>query len=849
LPTRSAYIARWVKLIRNKTRMKKKRLLALLIVVLVFQFKLSDAQMIAAPPKNPNSAKACAICHYRWIDTFFVDGRGSDLVDYTAEKVAASPEMCFSCHDGSVADSRARAYHTAQHKTNVPPPAHMKIPDIFPLDEQGNMACATCHTAHGVPSGPDSKETIFMRTSNRNSAMCRMCHPAMADSSKFHNHPLDTVKQEIPRRLIEGYALEGDKTNQLICETCHTAHGAKYESFLIESGRDSSLCLECHKDKNPLSPDGKKKPMHVINVKPVKATIPEAFIKTGARTGRNGELICLTCHKVHENKTDQPSLLVAKDKKSDFCLNCHPDKRPVAKTRHNLQLSGPGEKNLQGRTVAQAGVCSACHLPHTAARQLSGTGNFTTLLCISCHSQGNIAAKASLTGAQHPLAVRPKNNPTLPLYNNFGLQDKNGVITCTTCHDPHRSTEASSTSESEEGKPIRQFFIRQPLPKICAECHRDKVYIADSKHDLSKTAPETRNIRNQTPLQSGVCGSCHQVHNAQQMFLWARKRTTQNEGAVDGLCVDCHSDSGMARKKVVKDYSHPINLSPAAKGLATTLPLYDGNGKISPGGLLTCPTCHDPHRWAPSQAPDKNQVKVEGTSQNSFLRLENSPEARLCENCHSEKAYINKTDHDLVLNAPSALNIIDQTPLESGTCGVCHLVHNSPNKTVLWARSLTTGGTISEMMCISCHSKSGAAADKIPRIASHPAGKLITNIGRNTKGQANYFPLFDKTTGRLITVGNISCPSCHNAHQWSSKIPSEGSGVRAEGSADNSFLRVQSRNLPCMDCHGPDSLFKYLYFHDPDKRTIKEERQFLYSPQSGILQNFLDIKNSSPKKP
>jgi hypothetical protein len=52
-----------------------------------------------------------------------------------------------------------------------------------------------------------------------------------------------------------------------------------------------------------------------------------------------------------------------------------------------------------------------------------------------------------------------------------------------------------------------------------------------------------------------------------------------------------------------------------------------------------------------------------------------------------------------------------------------------------------------------------------------------------------------------------------------------------------------------MDCHGPDSLFKYLYFHDPDKRTIKEERQFLFSPQSGILQNFLDIKNPSPKKP
>ena len=93
--------------------MKKNNFLILIIVALLLHFKLSDAQVNGVPPKNPNSAKACAICYYRWIDTFFVDGRGSDLVDYTAEKVVATPEMCFSCHDGSIADSRARAFGTA----------------------------------------------------------------------------------------------------------------------------------------------------------------------------------------------------------------------------------------------------------------------------------------------------------------------------------------------------------------------------------------------------------------------------------------------------------------------------------------------------------------------------------------------------------------------------------------------------------------------------------------------------------------------------------------------------------------------------------------------------------------
>ena len=124
-------------------------------------------------------------------------------------------------------------------------------------------------------------------------------------------------------------------------------------------------------------------------------------------------------------------------------------------------------------------------------------------------------------------------------------------------------------------------------------------------------------------------------------------------------------------------------------------------------------------------------------------------------------------------------------------------------------------------MCSSCHSTRGSASDKIPRIASHPDDKLIINLGRNTRGQLNYFPLYDETTGNTVTVGNISCPSCHNTHQWNRQQRSAGTGLAIEGSADNSFLRAPSHDLLCKDCHGPEALLKYLYFHDPVKRSGK----------------------------
>jgi predicted CXXCH cytochrome family protein len=799
---------------------------------------LVDCEVNAAieAPRNPDSAKECAICHYRWIDTFFLDGRGSELVEFQTDKVVAKPEICFTCHDGSVVDSRARVYNDLRHKTNQPPPEHMIIPKIFPLDKNGNMQCFTCHTAHGVPSEMGIEKTIFIRTSNKDSAMCRMCHADKEGGIDTGNHPIGVSKKlDIPRKLIKLGASVGEEENQVICETCHTVHGSPNESFLIASSRNSVLCLECHHDKKIFTPEGKRNPYHVINVRPAKVKIPEEIIQKGAKLGYNGEIVCQTCHKVHNNRIERNLLLIKKDEKSTLCLTCHTDKQYISDTKHNLTHSAPDEKNLDGNTVAEAGICSACHLPHKSARKLIGRADFTTQICLSCHSKGNIAEKTIPEDYTHPLNVRPykpkgelvlttidveKQELTLPLFNKSGVQDRDGLITCTTCHDSHRwrpdSTEGEIREEVQGDKTTS--FLRKSSPDLCKECHNDKFFIANSEHDLSKVAPEEKNILEQTPEESGLCETCHLVHGGQKDFLWARKITTRDEYAAQNLCISCHNEKGMANKKIIKDFSHPINISPFNKGLTTTLPLYKEGGGTSQYGVMNCQTCHDPHRWDPEEVISGEHFEVEGDSKNSFLRLGNSPSPKLCANCHPDKAYLEKTDHDLIVIDPLWKNITGQTPVESGTCGVCHLVHNSKNYVKLWAQGFSMGESIMDMMCNACHSKDGPGRDKIPRIASHPGGMLITNAGKDIKEAPNFFPLYDKASGKPITVGNISCPSCHDVHQWNPIFQTKGTGANIEGTATTSFLRQQTYSLLCIDCHGLDALFRFKYYHDPTER-------------------------------
>ena len=791
----------------------------------------------AQVPGGARSAKGCAICHFRWIETFFIQGKGTDLVDYQAGKVVATPDMCISCHDGSVMDSRARMVEGKGHKTGVGPPQSMDIPGLYPLDDAGRVQCATCHTAHGVPSDEDGETTIFMRSSNRNSAMCRQCHPGREQTDGSGNHPMGTLEQKIPDELLRRSHAKPRRATQMICETCHTAHGSPYDAYLIESYRNSDLCLTCHPQKSVTTREGWRKPGHVVNVEPKTAVIPASLMEKGARTGPQGEVICSTCHDVHGSNPSPDLLVAAYDGGSSLCLTCHADKAVVAGTRHNLDKSAPGVSNLQGQTVAQAGVCSACHLPHKPARDLTGEGDYTSRLCMSCHGPGKFSARPRVAGPSHPVRVTPyQASPaglpystaavdpetfSLPLYDTYGVRSERGQMTCTTCHDPHQHTPGSTAENSSD---VKNLFLRVTNPDLCRQCHADKFAVAASKHNLRQTAPGSVNRLNQTPAQAGLCANCHLTHGGLATFLWARTLPESAATTPPAPCFSCHREEGLAAGHRLSGNNHPVHVAAALPSSISRMPLFDARGRPAEEGQIACYTCHDPHRWAPNRTVSAaDALSQEGDAATSFLRLQNTPQPELCTRCHPEAATVSATEHNLLSSAPQTRNALGQSPQMSGPCGSCHLPHHSENRALLWARQLPHAGNVVEGMCRSCHTRNAPAENKIPAIASHPQDMVFSNTDRHRQGQPDFFPLYDPATAKPVLNGTMTCASCHDTHRWSPMSQRADNQSDNEGNASSSFLRNLSFNTICIDCHGPEALYRYLNFHDPEKRRSASE--------------------------
>ena len=755
----------------------------------------------AEAARLPSAKRECAICHVMWLNEFKRDDV-TTLIPYDPKPVEKSGKqdivsterMCFSCHDGYVMDSRflwKNREHT--HPVGVVPSPKVKISlidgkEVFPMNEDGKIYCGTCHSAHGVDWN-QKDAPIFLRMLNINSRMCVTCH--------------------------------------------------------------------VNKKKGPASGN------HPINKK--LSSLPETLLQRGSRFGRKQEVICQSCHRVHGSPAKK--LLVRDNHESRLCTSCHGGKSGIRGSKHDMGIMAPDEENIRGKTVADSGPCSACHIPHDAntprlwARHFQADVDTVSSYCLGCHNRDGPAHEKTLGTYSHPVGVPverlgitatvnrwvskyigPKTLEKivpLPLFNEQGGHSrKGGNVTCLTCHDPHRWSHKKTAPLPDprqlEGDGSNSFLRieHDGRNRLCTNCHRRNASVLLSKHNLSISAPESKNAEGRTVTTSGACSACHLPHNGEAAYMWARQTGRTREGT-EKLCKTCHTPEGSAGDKLPGEHMHPlhVDLARLPGEVKRDLPLFLWDGRRHQElGELDCATCHNPHQWQADDAASLagRDADVEGQAGDSFLRISAAGDARLCLHCHQDKRTVLKTDHDLRVTAAKAQNARGQGIADSGVCGQCHAVHKPVIPQRLWARTPGPGEDVMESMCRSCHQTGDIARARIPPKKTHPKRTVPANEGRMFGGRASNIlaPVFD-ANGKHVAAGLITCPTCHNPHQWDPGRAEAGSGRNEEGDAMTSFLRHRhTEYFLCSDCHGEDSLFRYKYFHWPESRV----KHHLYKP-------------------
>jgi len=742
-----------------------------------------------------SSKKECALCHVMWLDAFranretLIEWQPGNVLMKDTQGIVSAESMCYSCHDGYVADSRYTAWEYGNHTVFKKPPTDMVIPTALSLSNKDEMYCGTCHSPHSgreAAPGASREETIpgplsFLKLPDGDSGLCEACHVKEADFKRTRGHPVHVDKLKIPGILLSRGRARAGSNGTVICQTCHAVHGAAGRHLAIMDNSQSALCMACHKQRTLAgTPHDARKTMPAetnILGQPVSASGP-----------------CGVCHVPHRS------------------------------TGYKLWARSmePGNPASQS--------CLSCHR-NTPENKIEGIGRYSHPIDVPPVPKDR--DKAASTAPAVPL----------PVFTPSGNQQSDGSMQCATCHNVHQwdPDNPGDPGGKDVAADASNSFLRMSASQrsaLCVTCHQNKGQVLSHGHNLVLTAPESMNIRGDTAGVSGPCGACHIPHHAENKALWARPLFHDNWEA-PLYCKGCHAPTGAAKAKSVGKMDHPVDVVLAGKNMPPpdriieALPLYNAQGGSHGGTRIMCRTCHDPHDWTvdatAAVSTDRSREvtggtvdQMEGDAGDSFLRRAAVPTPDLCVVCHEDTALLVGTDHDLFVTAPSATNRSGRTVDETGPCGVCHAAHNSGQARLLWAQIYGPAEEDQHSMdrlCTGCHSKDAVAGDKTPPVATHPKGKLINNILTADSRGTGYIKIFDDHW-KEVRVGDLSCSSCHSFFRWNHRNRQPGPGKNVDGNAETSFLRTSSDRTVCGDCHGETAIWRYTYFHSLEKRAM-----------------------------
>ena len=262
-----------------------------------------------------------------------------------------------------------------------------------------------------------------------------------------------------------------------------------------------------------------------------------------------------------------------------------------------------------------SGSCSACHSGHGASRSPMLPSS-QKKICLTCHdtqeaaskqlSKGRLSASAAPTFLSDALSM-PN---THPVDEDAFSRDEPGVVTCTSCHSPHRGKPQDAASVALSGLPRRS--PRNPTRmeyEMCEKCHGSDGATTEDLTDLSRMlypgnrsfhpveAPSPDSSPSLLPSLSGRqinCTDCHGngnrsgsrgLHGSPFRHLLGREyATTDGSSEAENtyaLCYTCHD-----RKKVLDGSPFPLHRLHVVEAQASCASCHNAHGSVSNRALI-----------------------------------------------------------------------------------------------------------------------------------------------------------------------------------------------------------------------------------------------------------------------
>jgi len=510
-----------------------------------------------------------------------------------------------------------------------------------------------------------------------------------------------------------------------------------------------------------------------------------------------------------------------------------PGHATVSATKHNLSASGPG--TLKATTESQ--ICLFCHVPHNASpsgqlwnrgasaasytpytsstrKSVAGQPNGASLLCLSCHDGTialgqlvNPATAISMAGGattipagktnlginlsdDHPVsfvydaALRAARgelaDPATLVKPSKVRLDAGNRLQCTSCHDPHDSTNP------------KFLVVANAASALCQTCHIKNYWAGSDHKNATKTwngvAPNPWPHTTETTVAANACENCHQPHTA------GGSKRLLNYAAEESNCFPCHNGN-VAAKNIQAEFS---------KASRHRVASYTGtHDPTEPASTATahveCADCHNPHAAYASSPPAGSvpggsatpalagsQVGVRGININGAEVNPAGAEYEICFRCHADGAANIPASSvgRVIAQNNKRLEFQPTNPSYHPIAAAGKSATNVPSLIAPWTTS-------SRVRCTDCHNNNAG-----PYSSGTPA--VPTGTGPNGPHGSTIPMLLERANPTALTTeSSTAYPLCFKCHSYTSIINN------AAGSFPLHQYHIRDWRIPCSACHDP----------------------------------------------